>query len=341
VQAQQVYFAKPYQAAMREIAIPAPGPGQLLLRSVISAISHGTEMNVYRGFAPQWTQDYDAAQRLFLKQKHGGWSYPLPYGYACVGVVDAIGDDVNPALLGTRAFCYLPHQSYQVLAPEALVPVGDLAPEKAVFFANANTALNGVLDAKLHYGDSVVVFGQGVIGQFVGQLCKASGCTVIVVDRLASRLAYARSWGADATINTTEVDDVALAVRGLTEQRGADTVFDVTGSPGALNEAIRTAAPETEVVALSWYAVPATDLYLAGEFHHNRVSIRSSQVGRVNPLLPTWSTARRSRTVLDFLAGHPVETMITSRFSPDQAADAYAAVDHGDNPPLQAVFSYR
>jgi threonine dehydrogenase-like Zn-dependent dehydrogenase len=164
---------------------------------------------------------------------------------------------------------------------------------------------------------------------------------VIVVDQFESRLGRARAWGAAEALNTQHIEDVALAVRELTDGRGADTVFDVTGSPRALNEAIRTAAPDCQVVTISWYAVPAKDLMLGGEFHHNRIHIRSSQVGRVNPLLVNWSIERRMRTVLDILRQRPVQTMIAARFNPAQAADAYRAVDAEADPPLQAVFEYR
>jgi 2-desacetyl-2-hydroxyethyl bacteriochlorophyllide A dehydrogenase len=299
-------------------------------------------MNVYRGLAPQWSQQYDRDLRLFLRQEGGAsWDYPLAYGYACVGVVEAVGEDLDPALVGRRAFCYGPHQAAHVLPVDQLVPIGDLQAEKGVFFANANTALNGVLDATLHYGDEVTVFGQGVIGQILAQICKASGCRVVVVDGLTRRLQFARGWGADVTINPNEVDDVALAVREATDRRGADTVFDVTGNPRALHEAIRTAAPDCQVVAISWYGKPASDLMLSGEFHHNRVHIRSSQVGRINPLLVNWSLERRGRTALDLLRRLKVEEMITAHFRPEQAAEAYRVVDQGEDPPLQAVFTYQ
>ncbi len=339
--AQQVYFKGPCDAAMREVEIPPVGPGEALLRATISAISHGTEMNVYRGRAPHWNLVQDTERRLFVRGDQPTWTYPLPYGYACVGVVERVGEGVSPELVGTHAFCYRPHQSYHVLPTADLIPVGDLSDERAIFLANATTAYNGVLDATLHYGDVVVVFGQGVIGQIVGCLCKASGCTVIVVDRLEDRLRRARAWGADVAIDSGAVPDVALAVRDLTENRGADTVFDATGSPRALHEAIRTAAPDTEVVALSWYGVPATDLVLTGEFHHNRIRIRSSQVGRINPLLTSWSPRRRGRVVVDdILRRFDVDSMIEARFSPAQAAEAYATVDRAEAPPLQAVFVY-
>jgi 2-desacetyl-2-hydroxyethyl bacteriochlorophyllide A dehydrogenase len=338
---EQVYFERPFQANVREIELSAPTRGEVLLRSELSAISHGTELNVYRGLAPQWSQEYDREERLFLSHDQSAWSYPLPYGYACVGVVETAGEGVDPALVGARAFCYCPHQAAQVLPADQLVLLGDLAAEQGIFYANANTALNGVLDASLHYGDVVTVFGQGAIGQMVGQICKASGCRVVVVDPFEQRLQVARGWGADVTINPREVLDVALAVRELTDHRGADVVFDVTGNPRALHEAIRTAAPDCQVVALSWYGKPAAELVLSGEFHHNRIHIRSSQVGRINPLLVSWSLERRGRTVLELLHHLAVKQMISARFRPDQAAEAYKAVDQGEDPPLQAVFVYR
>src|SRR5437588_653027 len=112
--AQQVYFRAPYEAAVREVAVPDPGPGEVLLRSTLSAISHGTEMNVYRGQAPHWSLVHDRERRLFVQGEQASWTYPLAYGYACVGVVESVGDGVAPELLGARAFCYRPHQSYHV-----------------------------------------------------------------------------------------------------------------------------------------------------------------------------------------------------------------------------------
>jgi 2-desacetyl-2-hydroxyethyl bacteriochlorophyllide A dehydrogenase len=338
--ARQLYFKAPYEVAVRDVELAPPGPGEVLLTTTISGISHGTEMNVYRGRAPQWRFQHDQERRLFVRGETGAWSYPLAYGYASVGVVKEIGEGVPYSLLGTRAFCYKPHQSCHVLRPEDLVPIGDLPDEKAVFVATGTTAFNGVLDATLHYGDVAVVFGQGVIGQIVGRLCKASGCTVVVVDRLAGRLQQASAWGADVVINPDETEDVALAIRDLTQRRGADTVFDVTGNPRALHEAIRTAAPNCEVVAMSWYATPAGELELGGEFHHNRIRIRSSQVGQINPLLTTWSNERRHQVLLTILQRFDVERMVGARFTLDQAAEAYAAIDRSTEPPLQAVFVY-
>ncbi len=337
---EQVYFEAPYRAACRETDVPPPGPGEVLLRSQLSGISHGTEMNVYRGFAPQWSQTYDPKLRLFLKGGKSSWDYPMAYGYVSVGVVESVGEGVSTELLGARAFCYQPHQGAHVLPAEQLVLLGDLPAEKGIFFANANTAFNGTLDATLHYGDVVVVFGLGVIGQILAQVCSASGCRVVVVDPLAARRERARRWGAELAIDPRQTDDVALAVRELSDGRGADVTFDVTGNPKALHEAIRTTAPDCSVVALSWYGKPMSDLVLSGEFHHNRVHIRSSQVGRTNPLLVNWSVARRQQTVLGLLKRLAVEEMIEARFTPEQAADAYQAVDQGDTPPQQAVFAY-
>lgn len=338
--AEQIYFRGPHEAAVREVEVPLPGPGEALLRSTLSAICQGTEMNVYRGRAPHWSLSYDRERRLFLQGENPSWTYPLTYGYACVGVVERVGEGVDQEFVGTQVFCYRPHQSLHVLRAEQMIAVGDLPADRAVFLANTTTAFNGMLDATMHYGDVAVIFGQGVIGQIVGRLCKASGCTVVVVDPLEDRLRHAREWGADVTLNLRQVADVALAVRDLTANRGADVVFEVTGSPRALHDAIRTAAPDTEVVALSWYQTPASDLMLAGEFHHNRIRVRSSQVDRINPLLSNWIPERRTQQVLDILRRLDLDRMITARFPIREAATAYTLVDKAEVPPLQAVFVY-
>src|SRR5690606_34945999 len=200
-------------------------------------------------------------------------------------------------------FSYTAHGQHAIIPETQAIPLGNLAdPELGIFFANMNTAYNGVLDANLPLGSDVVVSGLGVIGQIVVRLLKRSGArTIVGVDRIPMRRDLALAGGATHVLDPGS-DKVAETVRGLTEGRGADAVIEVSGAAPALNEAIRTAGYNGTVVAMSWYGGTFESLSLSGEFHHNRTRIISSQVGATNPYLgPLWSVARRAKIARAFM----------------------------------------
>ena len=134
---------------------------------------------------------------------------------------------------------------------------------------------------------------------------------------------------------------MAGIVRELTGGRGADIVIEVSGAAPALNDAIRTVGFGALVVAMSWYGGSFETLSLSGEFHHNRVRIRSSQVGAVNPDLgPLWSSERRMEIALGLLSELPLAEYVTHEFAPSQAPQAYAMIDGRDPDVLQCIFRY-
>ena len=322
-------------------AVREPREGEVLVRSLVSGISAGTEMNVYRGTAPQWRMRRDPATGLFAPSDEPDWTYPLAYGYANAGRVEALGEGVEGFAEGDAVFTYSPHQTYSTVTAEAVVPLGALRdPRHGVFVANLNTALNGILDARLPFGATVVVSGLGVIGQLVAQLARRGGADLIVtIDPVMHRRELSLSLGADATFESGPA--VAEAVRALSTNRGADVVFEVSGSPAALHEAIRIAGLDALVVAMSWYRGSFESLSLGGEFHHNRVQIHSSFVGHINPDLgPLWSVQRRMELVLRLLTELDLTPLLTHQFNIREAALAYETVHLQREGLMQCVLDY-
>lgn len=341
--ARALYFTGPRALRVEEEQLRDPGPGEIALEALVSGISAGTELNVYRGLAPQWRKHMDPKSRLFLD---GGadWTWPARYGYASVGRITAAAPDVEGLEPGDLVFGYVPHGTANVAPARAVVPLGDIAdPTLGVFFANLNTAYNGVLDARPALGSDVVVSGLGVIGQIVVRLLKRAGArTIVAVDGLAPRRDRALAGGATDVFDPRS-DPVAEAVRDLTGGRGADIVIEVSGAAPALNEAIRTAGYNGTVVAMSWYGGSFETLSLSGEFHHNRTRVISSQVGAVNPDLgPLWSVPRRaeiSREYLDLLASD-LAGFVTHRLPLSEAQRGYNLLDQGDPNVMQVVIDY-
>jgi 2-desacetyl-2-hydroxyethyl bacteriochlorophyllide A dehydrogenase len=337
---QCVTITGPRAVEARAGETPTPAPGEVLIRTAYSGISAGTEMNVYRGDAPQWRSRQDTNSALFVNDEPE-WTYPLVYGYANVGVVEELGSGVTQVQQGTQVFSYKPHCTWVTAPADQIVVLPELADvRRGVFVANLNTAYNGVLDARPSVGDVVVVSGLGVIGQLLILLLKRAGVgTLIGVDRVDSRRRRALAYGADHVFDPG--DGVAEAVRELTGGRGADIVVEASGASAALHDAIRIVGFEGLVLALSWYGGTFEGLRLSGEFHHNRIRIRSSQVGAINPdLSPRWTPERRMAYSLDLLTELPLENYITHAFAPDDAQAAYTLLDTLAEDVVQCVFEY-
>lgn len=342
---QSLYFTGPRAVEIRTETLDAPGLGQVLVDLEVSGISAGTELNVFRGLAPQWRQSMDPNTRLFSDAHGSDWHWPARYGYAAVGRVAALGRDVESLRKGDLVFAYAPHGRHAVVDANAVVPLGDLEDaEIGVFFANLNTAYNGVLDANIPLGADVVVSGLGVIGQMVTRLLVRNGARqIIAVDTIAQRRDLALAGGATTALDPRE-GPVAERVRDLTQGRGADTVIEVSGAAPALNEAIRTAGFNGTVIAMSWYGGTFENLSLSGEFHHNRPRIISSQVGTVNPFLgPLWSVDRRGSIARDYLAAltPDLKGFITHRVPLAEAARGYNLLDQGSPDVMQVLIDYR
>ena len=339
-----VQISGPRQITIVEETLPEPGQGQVEIKSICSGISHGTEMNVYRGVAPMWHMKQERETRLFVPTDAPQWQYPMSYGYACVGEVVRIGPNVTRLQPGDVVFAYASHRTGHILPEQAAIKLPEsVDPELGIFIANLNTTFNGILDADLHLGETVVVFGQGILGQLTVQQAKLSGASqVVAVDLADKRLAISRDVSrADVTLNPAEVDDVAMYVRNLTEKRGADAVFELSASDRALHEAIRTVCYNGKVIVMSWYPDALPNVYLGREFHHNRIQLICSQTGAIRPELShRWNMARRHQAVVELLPQLNLKPLITHRIEHHNAAEAYALIDNHPEEIMQVVLTY-
>ncbi len=329
-----------------------PQKGQVVIKTLVSGISHGTEMNIYRGAAPFFRRKYNAETRLFEQaQSTETWGYPVRscddgvwyMGYAAVGEIVEKADDVQDFEVGDIVYSAAPHQSHSVSNASDIISLKDVSdPKHAIFFTNLMTSYNAVLDGKIKLGDTVVVSGMGVLGQMIAQLAKLNGAfKVYVIDTIDKRLHAALENGADKAFNPKTCDDIALEIRKLTDNRGADVVFEVSGNAVALNEAIRIAAPETAVVAVGWYQGEIKGLDLSEEFHHNRISIKQTQTNHMAPEYShLWDNARRSESCVKLLSMLKLDNLISHRIDFDDVASAYKMVDETPQDIIQVMLTY-
>lgn len=265
------------------------------MRTLYSGVSRGTEALVFGGGVPESQRE---AMRCPFQE--GAFPGPVKYGYMNVGVVEESGGEASD-LAGKEVFCLHPHQDRYVVPAEAVHPLPDgLPPERAVLAANVETALNGVWDAAPGVGDRIVVVGGGVVGLCAAWLMKdLPGVELTLVDPDPSREPVAAALGVPWAPGVSGTSD-------------ADVVLHASGSAAGLQDALTVAGPEATVVELSWYGDREVPLSLGEAFHSRRLTLRSSQVGRIPPeRAPRWTHRRRLGLALRLLRSSELDALIS------------------------------
>jgi threonine dehydrogenase-like Zn-dependent dehydrogenase len=336
----------------REIQIvpyddPELGSRDMRADAIVSGISHGTELALYRGDSAFGGKRFDLDLRLFVEDAEIE-PYPMRLGYEWVGRVRAVGGDVKGIDLGDRVHLTLPHRQTQTvtmadeLAPPWLVLPPMLDAERAVLLQSAAIALQAVHDAQLEVGDRVAIFGLGVFGLLAVQLARLGGAGWIgAVDPIARRRELAEVFGADRTLDPDSCDaarEIKFAAAG-----GPDVAIEFSGRYEALHEALRCVRLAGTVVVAGFYVGEAVGLRLGEEFHHNRLTLAGSMSGWGAPHRePGWDRARLRATALDLLTQDrlDVAAFVTHGIPFERAAEAYELIDRRPEETLRVVLTY-
>jgi 2-desacetyl-2-hydroxyethyl bacteriochlorophyllide A dehydrogenase len=336
-----LYFTAPYQVAIRTEELCGPAAGQVLVQTLVSAISPGTELLIYRGQAPA-----DMAVDDTIAALAGNLTFPLKYGYAAVGRVTAVGSAAEAAWQDRVVFAFQPHESHFLAAPAELLPVpATLAPEEAVFLPNMETAVNFLMDGQPLIGERVVVFGQGVVGLLTtALLAQLPLACLLTLDRYAQRREHSLALGAQVSLDPEAPDVLAHLQSGLQESdgaSGAELTYELSGHPGALDQAIAATGFDGRIVIGSWYGRKRADLDLGGRFHRSRIRLISSQVSTIAPAWTgRWTKARRLQVAWQMLERVRPARLITHRMPFIQAPHAYMLLDQYPQEALQVLLTY-
>lgn len=292
---------------LRSEVLPPRSSGEVLVRTLFSGISRGTETTVFTGKVPE--TEYE---RMRAPHMSGTFPFPVKYGYSSVGKVE----DGEGLEKGTTVFCLFPHQSHYVVSAEALVVVpAGLAADRAVLAANMETALNICWDAEIGIGNRVAVFGCGVVGLAVGYLAsQVPGVECTLVDPDVSRSEPAERMGA-AFCHPDQLNGEF------------DILINASGSGQALAQCVDHAGLEATIVEASWYGERSVTLPLGGAFHSRRLRLISSQVGHVSPLQrPRWTYARRLHKALELLCDDRLNVLISGETAFDDLPQDYGRI---------------
>ncbi|GAA1446043.1 zinc-binding alcohol dehydrogenase [Leifsonia poae] len=321
------------------------GADQVRIHTLFSGISAGTELTAYRGSNPYLNKRWDEDRRLFVD---GSTSFEYPvngWGYEEVGEVVEIGSDVTRVKVGDRIWGTWGHRSETIqtearAADRILSPTVD--PRIGIFSQIGAIALNVILDADIHVGETVVVFGLGVPGQIVAQLARLNGAHVIGVDGIAARRELALELGIHEVLDPSD-GEVAERVRAKTGGRGADVCLEVTGNYHAMHEAIRTVAYSSRVCVAGFMQGEGTGLRLGEEFHHNRVAVIASQISGVAPALQhRWNEYRLASTAMRLAEEGKLKLadLISHELPVAEAGFAFTMLDTKPQEALQVVLTF-
>ena len=295
--ARAFWIREPGAGEIRSLALPEPGPDDVLVRTLRTGVSRGTESLVFSGRVPP---SQHAAMRAPFQD--GDFPGPVKYGYLNVGVVEE-----GPASLrGRPVFCLFPHQTRYVVPAAAVVPVPEgVPPSRAVLAGAVETAVNALWDAPALVGDRIAIVGAGMVGCCVARLAsRVPGVRVTLVDVDASRADVASSLGVEFAVPADAPS-------------GCDLVVHTSATADGLQLSLELLSREGTVLDLSWYGTSTVTLSLGAAFHSQRLSIRASQVGQVAPARRAVRTNRDRLTLaLELLRDPAFDTLLTgsSRF---------------------------
>ncbi len=336
-----VIFEKPRKIGLREETIPPLRNGEVLVKTHRSGISPGTEMLVYRGQFPQ-----NLPVDKNIPALNHDFKFPLKYGYSTVGRVVETGPQVSDGWLDRMVFCFHPHESHLTVREDQLIPVpADIDPEEALFLPNMESAVNFLMDGRPIVGEVVVVFGQGIVGLLTTALLSRLPLDcLITLDRWSLRRKTSLDAGAHIALDPSVTDlehELTTTSESRSGDKNPDLIYELSGNPEALSQAVEIAGFASRIVVGSWYGTRKASLDLGAGFHRNRIRLISSQVSTLAPEFSgRWSKSRRLNVAWEMIRRIKPADFITHRYDIRQAGEAFQLLDERPEEAIQVVLTY-
>lgn len=322
MRAKTIVCPKIRQIEIQEKEIPnKPGPNEIIVKTVCSLISAGTELSVYSGSHIGYSNPNSAFPKL-----------PWSAGYASAGVVYAIGDAVEGLQTNDRVAVVVPHADFTLCDTQKTVI--QIIPENVSFEEGAlarlaGISLLGVLHAKIAIGETVVVFGLGLIGHFAAQLSYIHGARpVIGIDLIENRVELCKKFGIKSGLlrKDQEIDQIMKLTGGIRPE----VILESTGNPIAISQAMHLAADGGRVIELGSSQVK-TEIDVYSTIHRNAIIVSGvhDRLAPLSPIFPHLRTRPRNLgLILSLFADGSLksEGLITNRIKPKEIKDIYDAM---------------
>jgi 2-desacetyl-2-hydroxyethyl bacteriochlorophyllide A dehydrogenase len=327
-----IFTGKDQVQVIEEEPLAAPGPGEIQVQTTRTLISTGTETIVLG--------------RKFSAGMHfDQWvKYPFRPGYSHVGRVTVVGTDVTEFRVGDRVATRAPHTSHaQVKAVHAVKIPDDVSDDDATWTALGKITQIGVRAAEHRLGDSVAVIGLGLLGQLVVQYVRLMGASeIIAIDPATMRLEMAKSHGATMTL-AMGANDAISEVQRLTNG-GPRIVYDVTGHYVVFPAALAMCADHGRVVLLGDTGTPELQ-HLTPDVIRRGLTIVGAHDRHAPPdPIPgiEWNAPQIFELFLKYISRGQmrVSDLVTHRFKPHQAAEAYAVLERQREKAMGVIFEW-
>ena len=320
------------KAEFREIDMNETlAPNHVLLKTVCTLVSPGTEFACLNG------------------TDLGGMKFPKTLGYSAVAHVLKTGSAVTGLHEGDRCLCYhSSHRNYQNMPQQNLVKIVDdnLPAEEAVFCVIGCMGFQGVRRCRPEFGESLMVMGLGLLGQFAVQTAHLSGCfPVIGLDFNENRRNIAKELGADAVFSPDD-SNLKASIQQLTEGRGCDSVVEVTGNPQAVVQGLELTAPFGRISLTGCNRTPTEHVDFYNLVHRKGITVIGAH-NMARPLVErrpgVWTMKEDMALLLRFLsAGRlQVKPLLSRIADPSEAPGIYDSIFARDFNHLGFVFDWR
>ena len=322
----QIVFVGKGQVEIIENDLAPLGENQVLVRTEVSLMSTGTENICFN--------------RLFSPGSHfDKWvQYPHAPGYSTVGIIEALGSNVQTAKVGDRVGHRRGHASHHVLDEDGIYPVPDGVPaDIAAWFALAHITHNGARCIRYQIGDKVAIVGAGPIGQMSLRWAVASGIDqAIVIDSQESRLQLARKGGSTYTVAAPIAD-----ARKLIEAKlgGApDIVVDATGHPQVFEAVLSIVKNQGKVLLIGDTGTPA-EQRLTPDVVTRALTIQGAHDTTVFHDIDRQGVAQLFFHLVSS-GRFPMEGMNTHYFAPEEAKQAYGVANESRDQTMGILFQW-
>ena len=369
----QVFVRSAREVVVEDVPLPICGDKEVSVANAYSVISAGTELSAIikgkRSLVMSVLKDSALRKKALGYLRKRGIKAGLtvakerreaftPLGYSSAGIVIALGKNVVDLNVGDKVACAgggKANHAEVVSVPRNLVakiPQG-VPFEEATLTTLGAISMHGIRRAEVRFGETVVIFGVGLLGQLAIQIAKAAGCKVVATDIDPQRVEFAKKMGADVGL-TVGKDDLETEVLYYTRGIGADAViiYAATSSSEPVNQAMRLCRKKGRIVVVgnvdmrlkrSPFYEKELDFLISRSYGPGRYDLSYEEKGIDYPIeYVRWTENRNMQAFLDLLGDKKIDVkpLIGKVFPIEEAKKAYDMLMSVEKRPFTVLLKY-